>query len=98
MLKLRAIYLNDGVGVAIQNFRRSFDHASFSRAGRAQKKHCADRPVWRVHAGEKYLVKATHAPYCALLSYDASIKTLLEVLGARAFLIRIQEDCAHGFV
>src|SRR4029079_5901312 len=98
MLKLRAVDLHDRVGVAVQNFRRGFDNASFTGTSRPQKQHRAARPVWRVHAGEKDLVEAAHAAHCAFLTYDASVETLLEVLSARALLIRIQEDCAHGFV
>ncbi len=98
MLKLCAIDLNDRIRVAIQNFRRGLNHASFSRAGWAQKNHGSNWTVWRIHTSQKNLVKAAHTPHGALLSDDASGKPLLEVLGRSTLLIRIQEDCAHGLV
>src|SRR2546428_4301704 len=95
MLKLPAVDFYDRVWVAIQNLRRRFDDAGLSRARGAEKEHRANRPVRGIQARQKYLVQAAHSPYCALLSYDAVGKPLLEVLGAGTFLIRIQEDGAH---
>src|SRR6266404_7835827 len=98
MLKFGAVDLYDRVRIGKQNFSCGFDDACFSRAGWAEEEHGADRPVGRVHAGQKYLVKAAHAANGALLAHDASGKLLFELLGARTFLIRIQEDCTHSVV
>src|ERR1700682_3035174 len=98
VLKFRAVDLYDRIRIGKQNFSRSFDDARFSRAGWTEKKHRADWPVGRVHAGEEYLVKAAHAANGALLAHDASGKPLFEVLGGSTLLIRIQEDCAHSVV
>src|SRR6185295_13440744 len=92
MLKLGAIDLHDGVGIAIKHFRGRFDHARFSRTGWAKKKHRADRPVWRIHSRQKNLVKATHAPDGAFLTNDTSGKPLFEILSPRALLIGIEEN------
>src|SRR6267142_2814006 len=98
MLKLSTIDLYYRIWVAIQNFRGSFNHACFSRAGRTKKEHGADGAIRRIHAGQKDLVKAAHAPDRALLPYDAVRKPLFEALGTRTLLIRIQEDGSHGVI
>src|SRR2546423_15051457 len=95
MRKLPAVDLYYRFRIAIQTFRCRLDDPGFSRAGGAKEQHRADRPIWRVHAGQKDLIKAAHSPYCSLLSHDAIGQALLEVLSARTFLIRIQEDGAH---
>ena len=83
VLKLGAVDLDDRVRVAEQNFRGRFDDARLSRTGRPEKQHRADRPIGRVHAGEKNLVEAAHAPHCAFLADDASLR-------------RSSKSCARG--
>ena len=98
VLKLGAVDLDDRIWVAEQNFGGRFDDARFARTGRPEKQHRADRPVERIHAGEKNLVEAAHAAHRALLADDARRKSLFKILSARALLIGVEENCAHGFI
>src|SRR5262245_26237612 len=95
MLKLSAIDLYDGVCIAIKNFSRSFNHASLSGTSRAKKQHCPDRTVWWIHAREKNLVEAAHAPDGAFLANNACRKPFFKVLSTRALLIWIEVDRTH---
>src|SRR5688572_31378377 len=98
MLELSAVDFYDRVRIAKQYFRRGLDHSCLSGTRGTQEQHRADRPIRRIHAGEKNLIKAAHAAHRALLTDDASRQPLFEVLRRSALLIRIQEDCTHGFV
>src|SRR5882724_11341566 len=98
MLKFRAVNLYNGIRIGKQNFSRGLNDPRLSRACWTEKQHGANRPVRRIHASQKDLVKAAHAANGALLTHDASGKLLFEFLGARTFLIRIEEDCAHSVV
>src|SRR5439155_13522118 len=71
---------------------RCFANPRLARAGWTEEQHSTDWSVRRAHADQKYLVQATHAAHCPLLSDDAGRKPLLEILSARALLIRVEED------
>src|SRR6185436_613262 len=90
MLKLGTIDLYHRVRIGEQNFRGGLDHASLAGTGWTKKQHGADRPVDRIHSGQKYLVKAGHAPQSSFLANDAGFQTLFKILSAWAFLIGIK--------
>src|ERR1700681_2920066 len=89
MLKFGAIDLHDSVRVGVQNLRSRFDHSSLSGTRRTEKQHCSDWSVGWIHAGQKYLIKATHAAHGAFLANDARSQALFKILGTRALLIRV---------
>src|SRR2546429_3628748 len=62
------------------------------------------RSRW-IHAGQKNLVEAAHAPDGTLLANNACSQAFFEILGPRALLLRVKKDCLidlyfwgfHGF-
>ena len=84
MLEFGTVNFHNCISVAKENLRSGFDDASLSRAGRTEKDHSADGPIWRIHPGQKNLVEAAHAAHCPFLSYDSGGQAFLKVLGARA--------------
>src|ERR1051325_5146037 len=98
VLKLCAVDLDDRVRVAEEHLCGGLYDARLTRAGWAQKEHRTDGTRRRVHARQKNLVKAAHAAHCALLSDDAARKLLFKLKGARALLIRVEEDPVHCVV
>src|SRR5713226_7011758 len=92
MLKFSAVDLYNAVRVGIKNFGRGFYHPGFSGAGWAQKKHCANWPVGRIHPCQKNLVQAAHAAHGTLLTNDARPQAVFKILGARTLLIWVKKD------
>ena len=95
VLKLSAVDLHDTIRISEENFGGRFDYARLAGACRAEEQHRADRPIQRIHPGEKNLVKAAHAPDGAFLANNSGPETLFEILRSRTLLIRVKKN---GFV
>src|SRR5262249_201841 len=85
VLKLRTIDLDNRIGVAEENFRRSLDHARFAGSSRTKKQQRAKWTVRLVEPGEEKLVEAAHIMDRVFLTNDASRKLLVELPGTWTF-------------
>src|SRR2546425_1486248 len=102
MLKLCAVDFYDQLMVAEENFGGGFNDARFTGASRPEKQHRANGSIQRIHAGEKNLIQAAHAPYGTLLSNNPRRQALFKILRSRALLFRVKKDrlvnlCCWGF-
>src|SRR5881397_771837 len=91
MLKFCAIDLHDSVMVGKENFRSRLNNARLSGTGRPQKQHGAYRPVGRIHACQKNLVKTAHPAHSAFLADNPRTEALFEILCPRTLLIGVKK-------
>src|SRR5205807_5943420 len=68
------------------------NYARLAGTGRTKKQHRPDWAIRWIHAGQKNLVEAAHAPDGALLTNNARSQAVFEILGTGALLPRVKKD------
>ena len=93
VLEFGAVNLHDGVYIGKEHFGGRLNYARLAGTGRAKEQHRPDWAIRWIHAGQKNLVEAAHAPDGTLLTNNACSQAFFEILGTRALLFRVKEDC-----
>ena len=97
VLKLSAIDLDAGAGIAEQSFGHGLDHPRFARAGRPQKQQVAYRTSRRIQSGQKHLVDLGHFFDGLVLTDDLAAKGVVKLPGIVAAAGRIEHGVEDGF-
>src|SRR5260370_29147300 len=79
MLKLGAIDLNYGAGIAQQALRSGLHHPGLTRTSGSQKKEIPDRSAWTRHPGKERLVDVDNLLDALILANDALPQVRLEL-------------------
>ncbi len=93
VLKLGAIDLDAGAGIAEQRFGHGFDHARLAGTGRPQKQQVAYRPSRRVQPGQKHLVDFGYLFDGLFLADDLAAQGGFEVTRIVAPAGRVEHGC-----
>ena len=92
MLKLGTVDLDDCVRFIKQDFGCSLDDSRFTRAGRPEEKHRADRPRRIVHPGQIYLKQSAHSPNGTFLADDPARQFVFELSRPGAFAFGVKQN------
>src|SRR5918912_2729048 len=84
VLKLRAVYLDDGVARAEENLGSRFNDVRLARSGRPQKQHRAERTRRIRHPRVEDLIQRRDAADGPLLADDARAQARIKLHRARA--------------
>src|SRR5438105_2833731 len=84
VLEFGAVNLHDGVYIGKEHFGGRLNYARLAGTGRAKEQHRPDWAIRWIHAGQKNLVEAAHAPDGTLLTNNACSQAFFEILGTRA--------------
>src|SRR5260370_38358490 len=93
VLEFGAVDLHDRVHIGKEYFGRRFNYTRLAETGRTKKQHRPDWAIRWIHAGQKNLVEAAHAPDSTLLTNNARSQAVFEILGTWALLLRVKEGC-----
>src|SRR5437868_1992752 len=89
VLKLGAIHLDAGAGVAKQRLSHRFDNSRLTGARRPEKQEIANRAPGSVEAGEEHLVDLDHLFDGGILANDFSAKRAIKLAGIATATVRI---------
>src|ERR1039458_2734358 len=93
VLKLGAVDLDAGMGIAEQGLCHGFHHASLPRTGRSQKKQVAHRTPRRVQARQKNLVNLGNLFDGLILADDLAAQGGFKLSSIVAAAVRIEHGC-----
>jgi hypothetical protein len=92
MLKLRAIYFDEGVSASEQDLRSSFDDASLAGSRRSKQEQICDRTAGRVHSRQERLIDLNELMYSLVLANDPAAQVLFELFDRGTPALRIEEN------
>src|SRR5579864_2122318 len=79
VLKLGAIDLDAGAGIAKQSFSERLDNASLAGSGRAQKQQIANRASGGIQSRQEHLINLDDLFYRCVLANNLSAEAAFEV-------------------
>jgi hypothetical protein len=79
VLKLGAIDLDAGTGIAEQSFGERLDNASLAGSGRAKKQQIANRTPGGIQSRQEHLVNLDDLFYRCVLANDFSVEAAFEI-------------------